>query len=213
MLQKLSHTNIGKYYDWCEDDEKFYVIMEMLKLPNLRTFLKQRKDINQILSEAEVKKIVYDILSAIKYWNQNGVSHLDIRPEKVLIDENSCWKLIDFRLRKSLTIVPQLTKSSDCPYFYWAPEFLEGALSPKSDIWSIGILIFYMLTGRTPIGDIITEKDLLEEIKNVNINDHEMDGISDECKNLLENMLIVDPMLRFSASQWLKHEWFKNLNP
>jgi calcium-dependent protein kinase len=136
--------------------------------------------------------------------------HRDIKPENILIDgKHENIKLVEFNASKKFD---PGTKISE-PYgtlYYIAPEVLMVDYDEKCDIWSIGVIMFVLLSGTMPF-----EGENEEKIKKkIIVGDYKMEGsvwegVSEEAKDLIRKMLTYDPSQRISAVTALEHEWFK----
>jgi calcium-dependent protein kinase len=123
---------------------------------------------------------------------------------------DSKLKLIDFGLAKSIKSENRMTtKTGTC--YYVSPEILTGPYTEKCDIWSLGVILFMMLSGYPPFdGD--TDKDILDSVKNspLAFSEQVWETISNEAKDLVSRCLDRNPETRISAEQVLSHPWFSD---
>ena len=153
-LAQLSHPNIVTVHDFGQTGGLYYFIMEFVDGLNLRQMLQSGK-----LDPGEALEIVPHVCDALQYAHDEGVVHRDIKPENILIDKKGRVKIADFGLAKLLKGDPSrhaLTKTNHVmgtPH-YMAPEQIERPLSVdhRADIYSLGVVIYEMLTGELPIG-------------------------------------------------------------
>ena len=150
ILKICQHPNILKLYDVIENHEKLYIITELIEGPELYAYLEKE---NFDIDEITVNKIIKKLTSALFYLNIFGIVHRDIKPENILLSNNSLnfnIKLIDF----GLGIILGPNEKSEQPFgtvSYVSPEVLSGDKYDKSvDIWCIGILSYFMLSGKLP---------------------------------------------------------------
>lgn len=153
-LARLSHPNIVAVHDLGETGGFCYLIMEFVAGVTLRQLIQQRK-----LAPAEALAIVPQICAALQYAHARGVVHRDIKPENILIASDGQVKIADFGIAKIVEPGPMnLDKTGGrerlgTPY-YMAPEQAEkpGTVDHRADIFSLGVVIYEMLTGELPLG-------------------------------------------------------------
>lgn len=153
-LASLNHPDIVTVHDFGKSDDYFYLIMEYVDGVNLRDLLEGQK-----ISAREALEIIPQICDALQYAHDQGVVHRDIKPENILIDKNGRVKLADYGLAKLVkgeTSGPNLTRTHHVmgtPH-YMAPEQVEKPLTVdhRADIYSLGVVIYEMLTGELPLG-------------------------------------------------------------
>ena len=154
-------------------------------------------------------------MSGIEYCHNQGVCHRDLKPENILClndsdDKNSQLKIIDFGLSKHFKL--NKLNSRVGSVYYISPEVIDGAYTEKCDIWSGGVLLFLLLSGKLPF----TGKDdheIFSKIKSCSysMDDKIWENISNEAKDLIRHMLVPENE-RFSAKDVLAHPWFKIVN-
>ena len=206
IMYKLDHPNIIKLYSHFEDNEHFCLIMEYASKGQLFSLIKKHRKLNQIMAKQYLKEII----SAIKYLHEKNppIIHRDIKPENILIDYDGNCKLADFgwasfdygeKIRDTYCGTPE----------YLAPEMINQSGHNKSvDIWAIGILLFEMLTGRTPFNLYGDRNQLYNSIKILNIN--WPDDFPILAKDLIKKILCIDPDERLSLDEIINHQWFRD---
>ena len=138
--------------------------------------------------------------------------HRDLKPENILFEspkESAGLKLIDFGTSKYFKPKEQLKGFAGSVYFV-APEVIQDNYNEKCDIWSLGVILFIMLSGKPPFvgNDDIHTLKLIQEQK-LKFKGQVWETISPACKALLHDMLLKNPEHRCSAAEVIAHEWFQ----
>jgi len=204
ILARLDHPNIIKVLDFGTFQNQFYISFEYFEGKSLREFLKKKKlDLN------EFEKIVSQILSGLDYAHSNKIIHRDLKPENILIDSNLNVKIADFGLALSEDEVQVTQKESivGTPS-YMSPEQIRGEeLTPSSDIFSLGIILFEMLTGVNPF----VGKDIAETINNILFFEKEtilikLESIPEKWKNIILRCLEKSIEKRYNSVKEILYE-------
>ncbi|MDD6467544.1 MAG: protein kinase [Erysipelotrichaceae bacterium] len=166
---KLAHPNIVEVYDVGEDQDRNYIVMEYVKGRSLKELIQKRG----ALPKEEAVNIMKQLVSAIAMAHQNGIIHRDIKSQNVLVKDDGTIKLSDFGIATAADAV-QLTQTDVVigSVHYLAPELARGeSATQQSDIYSLGIVFYEMLTGDVPHhGDApvqVALKHMREEIPSV----------------------------------------------
>ncbi len=153
-LAKLNHPNIVTVHDFGESDGLYYFIMEFVDGANLRQLFQAKK-----ITADEALAIVPKVCDALEYAHEEGVVHRDIKPENILVDKKGRVKIADFGLakllrREALDVTLTLAGSTLGTLRYMAPEQMDKpeTVDHRADIYSLGVVIYEMLTGETPVG-------------------------------------------------------------
>ena len=216
VLKELDHPNIIKIFEYYLDNKNHYIIQELLTGGELyETIVKSHK-----FNEKKAAFIMKQILSALNYLHSKGIVHRDIKPENILVqnidkkknkNDEIYIKLIDFGASNFFKENEILKLKVGSPY-YIAPEVLNKNYNEKCDIWSAGVVLYVMLTGKFPfVGQ--TSQKLFESIKTGKYakEGKEWEAISIEAKELIGKMLELDKDKRISASECLKSEFLSIL--
>ena len=203
VLRALDHPNILKLYEFYQDDKNYYLITEFCaggelydRIINAGSF-----------SEAVAANVMRQILSCVMFSHSKGVVHRDLKPENFLFESSSPTapiKVIDFGTAQFFTPGQVLTAKFGTPY-YIAPEVLSGSYDQKCDIWSCGIILYILLTGRAPYLTA-SSAEVLREVAVGNV-DLEAAEISPRARDLLKRMLSVSLKDRLTAAQALADPW------
>ena len=205
ILSNLDHPNIVKYFGEFEDEYYVHIVMEYLKGYDLYKVI-ALKNYNGF-DEKNMCEIIYQLLKALAFIHSQNIIHRDIKPENMLFankKDYSTLKLIDFGLATN----SKKDKNAVGTPYYMAPEMIEGISCPQSDIWSVGVIVYLMLTGKHPF-DAKEGEDLFYKIKNDELDLKPLDKgkISDEAKDFIKKCLNKDYNKRMTTPQALEHEW------
>lgn len=212
LLKATDHPYIVKLFELYEDNFYLYLVMEECKGGELFDRLAQRAKSKNMYSESEAAEIMIKIMGAINYCHSHGVCHRDLKPENILLTDNNdlgTIKIADFGLSRIFSNDNKIMTSIVGTTYYMAPEVLRCKYTEKCDIWSLGCILFIMLSGRPPFHSK-NEEDLIKKIKakSYTFNYPEFQNISKEAKDLITKML-CDEDKRLSAQEVLNHNWFK----
>lgn len=160
----LSHPNIVEMYDVGEDDGKYYIVMEYVEGKTLKNLIKKRGG----LTLPEVIDIMTQLTSAIACAHDSNIIHRDIKPQNVLIKEDGIVKITDFGIAMALNS-NELTQTNSVmgSVHYLPPEQANGkGATVKSDIYSLGIVMFELLTGMLPFKGENAVEIAIKQMKN-----------------------------------------------
>jgi serine/threonine protein kinase len=208
ILKLMDHPNIIKLYEIIETPKEIYLVMELCKGGELFDYINKSKR----LSEKEARRIFKQLISAVEYLARTRVAHRDIKPENILLDDNKNIKLVDFGLSNTWNKGERLKTACGSPW-YAAPEMIAGKQykGTSTDLWSAGIVLYFMLVGYLPFEDSNTSS-LYKKILNANETIEELipDFLSLECKNFLIKLLNTSPRSRFRLKEIKNHEWYRD---
>jgi len=213
ILRDMDHPNIIRIYEMYEDEHNFYLVTEYCRGGDLLDILESTKS----FTERDAAKIMKQLLSAVLYCHNNGIIHRDIKADNILFAEkniNSDLKLIDFGISVKYTKSPKTNlklRGKHGTLLYIAPEVLEGIYDEKCDVWSCGVLLFVILSGKFPFmgesSEFISQQITLGKY---GFEDHVWDKISQNAKNLISSILMIEPKKRPSIKEILLHPWFED---
>jgi serine/threonine protein kinase len=162
-------------------------------------------------NEKEARDVCEILFKSIGYIHERSIAHRDLKPENLLLlseDDDSQVKIADFGFAKKCLSPNSLTTQCGTPG-YVAPEILEGvAYDTKSDMWSLGVIIYILLGGYPPFIEQ-NQRELFRKIRRGQYEFHEeyWGSVSADAKDLISKLLTVDPAKRLSAEEALKHKW------
>lgn len=196
----LSHPNIVEMYDVGEDDGSFYIVMEYVEGKNLKQLIKKRG----ALTVSEVIDIMHQLTDGLAHAHDLYIIHRDIKPQNILILDNGLVKITDFGIAMALNS-SQLTQTNSImgSVHYLPPEQAAGKGSTiKSDVYSLGILMYELLTGKLPFkGENAVEialKHMKDPIPGVI---KEMDNIPQSIENIIIKATAKNPKNRYNDAR------------
>lgn len=207
----LNHPNIVEMYDVGEDDGNFYIVMEYVEGKNLKQLIKRRTK----LSLPEVIDIMKQLTDGIAHAHDSFIIHRDIKPQNMLILDNGLVKITDFGIAVALNST-QLTQTNSVmgSVHYLPPEQAAGkGATFKSDIYSLGILMYELVTGKLPFkGENAVEialKQMKEPIPSVREED---ESIPQSVENIILKACAKNPKNRYENAREMYYDLCKCLD-
>ncbi|OMJ82504.1 hypothetical protein SteCoe_16791 [Stentor coeruleus] len=206
ILKKLNHSNILKVYEAIETSRSYYIVLENISGGCLAD--KYKKD----CIEGVISKYIYDMFLGLDYLHKQNIVHCNLSQEYVVLSDNSqnpVLKIIGFTLAQNLSEKKTIDQKQ-LKYIWASPEILRGEYSEKTDIWSAGVILYYLLTQRSPFPKG-SRSMIIDSITtgNVDFSNSNFTSLSNEAQDLIKSMLKVYPEDRPSCEKILKHPWFK----
>jgi serine/threonine-protein kinase len=146
---KLSHPNIVAVHDWGQAGETYFMVMEFIRGPNLRTVIADGVP----LQPAQAAEVLSQVLSALGHAHEHGIVHRDVKPENILITKQGVVKVADFGLARALaeSRVTHAPGTVTGTVQYLAPEQIQGEpADPRTDLYAAGVVLYELLVGRVP---------------------------------------------------------------
>ncbi|MDB6186096.1 Stk1 family PASTA domain-containing Ser/Thr kinase [Gemella haemolysans] len=211
-VTSLSHPNIVSIYDVENEGEFYYLILEYVEGMTLKDYMIK----NPRIPIETIVHIAKQIAAGLSHAHQNGIIHRDIKPQNILMNENLTCKITDFGIARAYgdTTLTQTNQMLGTVY-YLSPEQARGNVATaQSDIYSLGILIFEMITGQIPFkGEsavAIALKHLQEELPDI---DKYRDNVPQSVKNIVLHATMKNPNERYISSKELFEDLSTVLNP
>ncbi|XP_019384735.1 PREDICTED: ribosomal protein S6 kinase alpha-3 isoform X4 [Crocodylus porosus] len=212
LLRYGQHPNIITLKDVYDDGKYVYLVTELMKGGELLDKILRQK----FFSEREASAVLLTITKTVEYLHAQGVVHRDLKPSNILyVDESGnpeSIRICDFGFAKQLRAENGLLMTPCYTANFVAPEVLKRqGYDAACDIWSLGVLLYTMLTGYTPFanGPDDTPEEILARIGSgkFSLSGGYWNSVSDTAKDLVSKMLHVDPHQRLTAAQVLRHPW------
>lgn len=211
-VTSLSHPNIVSIYDVENEGEFYYLILEYVEGMTLKDYMIK----NPRMPIETIVHIAKQIAAGLSHAHQNGIIHRDIKPQNILMNENLTCKITDFGIARAYgdTTLTQTNQMLGTVY-YLSPEQARGNVATaQSDIYSLGILIFEMITGQIPFkGEsavAIALKHLQEELPDI---DKYRENVPQSVKNIVLQATMKNPNERYISSKELFEDLSTVLNP
>lgn len=211
-VTSLSHPNIVSIYDVENEGDFYYLILEYVEGMTLKDYMVK----NPKMPIETVVHIAKQIANGLSHAHQNGIIHRDIKPQNILMKEDLTCKITDFGIARAYgdTTLTQTNQMLGTVY-YLSPEQARGNVATaQSDIYSLGILIFEMITGQIPFkGEsavAIALKHLQEELPDI---DKYREGVPQSVKNIVIKATMKNPNERYISSKELADDLETVLSP
>ncbi|XP_049860654.1 calcium/calmodulin-dependent protein kinase type II alpha chain isoform X14 [Schistocerca gregaria] len=208
ICRKLQHPNIVRLHDSIQEENFHYLVFDLVTGGELFEDIVAR----EFYSEADASHCIQQILESVNHCHQNGVVHRDLKPENLLLaskQKGAAVKLADFGLAIEVQGEQQAWFGFAGTPGYLSPEVLKKEPYGKPvDIWACGVILYILLVGYPPFWDEDQHR-LYAQIK-AGAYDYpspEWDTVTPEAKNLINQMLTVNPSKRITASEALRHPW------
>lgn len=209
ILSSLQHPHIVPIIDFFDEKDCYFIVMELMSGGDLFDRIGQKK----AYSEADARDLVIKMLKAVAYLHIRQIAHCDMKPKNLLLmsdDNDSFIKLADFGFSARVHEPKSLTKQCGTPFFV-APEILlRKGYDQQSDMWSVGCIIFLLLSGQLPFMGR-SQKELFRKIVagKYEFKENEWAGVSEDARDLVRGLLVLEPDDRMTAIQAVRHKWLK----
>jgi WD40 repeat protein len=197
VIARLEHPHIIPLYDYWRDPDGAYLVMRYLRGGSLRSLLADRR-----MTLPEASRILDQLAGALAVAHRHDVVHRDIKPDNILFDEDGNAYLTDFGIAKDLrddTKVTQADMVIGSPAYLSPEQIRTEDVTPRSDIYALGVLLYEMLTGQHPFEDAKTTSLLLKHLSDPlpPLSDL-LDDIPDSVEKVIQRATAKDPAQRYS---------------
>lgn len=208
ILKRLNNeAGISKLFEVFEDEENVYLVFQYLKNGDLIRYF----DKNELLEEERLRPFFQKIVQAVQSMHANEVIHRDIKLDNILLDGNFDPKLCDFGISNIVEPNQPIMDTGGTPA-YLAPEVIlnEGKVCYKSDVWSLGILLYLLVYGHVPF----KSKEVQSLYQKIITGKYSFpaEEVNPDITHLISQMLVINIDERYSVQDVLNHRWFAPLN-
>ncbi|KAJ8532989.1 hypothetical protein K7X08_015878 [Anisodus acutangulus] len=214
ILQKISHPNIIRLHDMIEEQGKIYIVLEYCRGGDLSMYIQQRQG---KIPEATAKHFMQQIACGLEILRHNNLIHRDLKPQNLLLSSNndsSTLKIADFGFARSLQ--PRGLAETLCGSpLYMAPEIMQlQKYDAKADLWSVGAILFQLVTGKTPF----TGNNQIQLLQNI-LKSTELlfppnaKKLSPDCIDLCRKLLRRYPVERLTFEEFFNHPFLAQKQP
>ncbi|MGM0548237.1 MAG: Stk1 family PASTA domain-containing Ser/Thr kinase [Bacillota bacterium] len=204
-VAKLSHPNVVSIYDIVVDEERIYLVMEIVEGENLKDLIKRRTK----LSPAEALEIAKQIASALSVAHANQIVHCDIKPHNIILDKELEVKVTDFGIARAVNnSTIQMTETVVGSAHYFSPEQAKGGeIKAHSDIYSLGVVLYEMTTGELPFRGESPISVALKHIQQTPLEPKEINReLTEAVNDLILKAIAKDPAARFQNAVEMRHQ-------
>lgn len=202
-VANLSHPNIVTVHDVGQDGNTYYMVMEFIDGPDLKKIIKSEGP----LSVERTLSIAVQMCQGIGYAHRAGLVHADVKPQNILMADGDRVKVTDFGIAQALALTKPQERQKivwGSPH-YFSPEQAQGEYpSPAADVYSIGIVLFEMLTGRLPFQGGDQQELAMAHIRDTPPRISELNPqVPTSLDHIVQRVLAKDPRQRFSKAEQL----------
>jgi tRNA A-37 threonylcarbamoyl transferase component Bud32 len=208
VLSICHNENIVKLIEKFESPDKIYLVLEYIDGTTLKRLVECSK---KKLNEPQIKNIIFKIAEALNYLSKLGIMHRDLKPENIMVTHDLQIKIIDFGMSRIVGKGEKVNEKLGT-YLYSAPEVLSNLKYNKEvDIWSLGVIIYFILTSQLPYDDPYFMLNLIESEVNFNLifEKQNFKKLPSSAQDIIKRCLSKQSS-RINISDILSHSWFKN---
>eukprot|EP01028_Stygiella_incarcerata_P013562 TRINITY_DN82781_c0_g1_i1.p1 TRINITY_DN82781_c0_g1~~TRINITY_DN82781_c0_g1_i1.p1 ORF type:complete len:548 (-),score=180.22 TRINITY_DN82781_c0_g1_i1:201-1844(-) len=201
-MKLLEHPNVLRLYDILQSSRYLFLVLEYVENGELYQYLRKRGK----LSAEDAFRFFRELINGVEYLQSRFIAHRDLKLENILLDKDNHVKIADFGMANLMRDGEFLASSCGSPH-YASPEVVRGVKyhGLRSDIWSCGVILFALVSGRLPFDD----KNIQRLLDKVVLGKVEIpSNIDPLVADLIARMLRVNPEERISVQEMKKHSWW-----
>eukprot|EP00388_Colpodella_angusta_P012850 GDKJ01032446.1.p1 GENE.GDKJ01032446.1~~GDKJ01032446.1.p1 ORF type:complete len:657 (+),score=129.27 GDKJ01032446.1:108-1973(+) len=204
LHSRVNHKNIIKLFEWFEDADYLYLLMELAQQKNLFQVLNEKN----MFEEHTTAKVIGVLARAVDHLHSCGIIHRDLKPDNILIGLDQQYKIADFGLSARTSRLKPKRTTHCGTLTYMAPEFFDKNCSHDGavDVWALGVMMLEFLSPAHPF-----ENENDEEVKRkiVNLEYYIPDTVTLECRDFIRRCLKIKPSERITAKEMYQHPWIQ----
>ncbi|MFW5961495.1 MAG: Stk1 family PASTA domain-containing Ser/Thr kinase [bacterium] len=204
-VARLSHPNVVSIYDIVVDEERIYLVMEIVEGKNLKDLIKEKGK----LSIAESLEIARQIAAALSVAHGNQIVHCDIKPHNIILNDDMEVKVTDFGIARAVSnSTVRVTETVVGSAHYFSPEQAKGGeIKAYSDIYSLGVVLYEMTTGELPFHGDSPISVALKHIQQQPVEPAQINNdIPDEVNSLIMKAIAKEPADRFQDAYEMRQQ-------
>jgi serine/threonine protein kinase len=204
ILRRISHKHVIHFHEVISDGNLLFIVTENCNGGDLLTWITDRRTANL----PTLKQLFSEICRGLQYLHHEGIAHNDLKPENIIIDANGTAKIIDFGYAKTETMAGDDEKCGTL--MYAAPELFSSGRyhTQKSDIWSLGIVLYAMATASFPFNGR-TDRQIVQQISRAALKYPR--GMNAQVEALVRRMTKVNPNERPTIDEVLEDPFFEDV--
>ncbi|KAK8390013.1 hypothetical protein O3P69_012905 [Scylla paramamosain] len=211
LLLARPSSRIVSLHQLYETTSEIILVLELAEGGELQRVI----DEEESLGEEAVRRYMTNILSALRFLHAHNIAHLDLKPQNLLLTgqhPGSEVKLCDFGISRIILSDIEVREVLGTPD-YVAPEILQyEPISLATDMWSVGVLAYVLLTGHSPFGGNTKQETFLNISQgHVDFPEELFEGVSGTAMDFITRLLIVEPGCRMTVQEALEHQWLSGL--
>lgn len=206
IMTILDHPNIIRLFETYEDELYLHLVLELCTGGDVCERIIERGNFD----ERQAANLIKQLMNAVNYMHINNITHRDLKAENFLYvnKQSDDVKICDFGM--SIRNTRNKMKSIAGTPYYLAPEVIKGPYTKACDVWSLGVFMYFIITGRHPFKGADLESIYEKSSKGiVSINQENITNLSQQGKDFLRRMLEIKPAKRISLKDALKHPWIQ----
>ncbi|KAL7590214.1 hypothetical protein Lser_V15G38742 [Lactuca serriola] len=214
ILSNINHPNIIRLHEMIKEPGKIHLVLEYCKGGDLSMFIQRRQG---RIPKSTSLHLMQQLAAGLKVLRDNQIIHRDLKPQNLLLssnEDNSTLKIADFGFARSLQ--PRGLAETLCGSpLYMAPEIMQlHKYDAKADLWSVGAILFQLVTGRTPF----TGNNQIQLLQNIMKSTElqfppDVKDLSPECVDLCRKLLRQNPVERLTFEEFFTHPFFTQSKP